>query len=54
MQDIAVEMTSGTLAIAVFGVIFCLMQTRYSRVSRSFAAFLAVIALNNAPTHSPN
>ncbi len=50
MDKILIEMTSiGTLAIAVFGTVFCLMQTRYSRVSRSFAAFLAIVAVNNAP-----
>ncbi|APX10703.1 helix-turn-helix domain-containing protein [Tateyamaria omphalii] len=50
MDDILVEMTSlGSVAIAFFGAAFCLMQTRHSRVSRSFAIFLAAIAVNNLP-----
>lgn len=50
MDDIVIEMTSlGSAAIATFGAVFCLMQTRHSRVSRSFAIFLTAIALNNIP-----
>lgn len=50
MDDILVEMTSlGSVAVAFFGAAFCLMQTRHSRVSRSFAIFLTAIAVNNIP-----
>ncbi len=50
MEDIIVELTSTTsFAIAMFGATFCLMQTKYSAVSRAFAAFLGVVALNNFP-----
>ncbi|MGH1414576.1 MAG: helix-turn-helix domain-containing protein [Pelagimonas sp.] len=50
MDKILLEMISiATLAITVFGVAFCLLQTQYSRVSQSFAAFLAAIAVNNLP-----
>lgn len=50
MDDAIVEMTStGTLAIAVFGAVFSMMQTKYSPVSRSFAVFLAAVAVNNLP-----
>lgn len=45
-----IEMTSfGTVVIAVFGAVFCLMQTRFGRLRRSFATFLATVALNNLP-----
>ncbi len=50
MDNIIVESTStATIAIALFGIVFCLMQTEYSRVSRSFAAFLAAVVVNNLP-----
>lgn len=50
MDSILIEMTGlGSVAIAIFGAAFCLMQTRHSRVSRSFAIFLAAIAVNNLP-----
>ncbi|WP_299046585.1 AraC family transcriptional regulator [uncultured Tateyamaria sp.] len=50
MDDVVVELTStGTFAIAAFGAVFCLMQTKYSRINRSFAAFLAAVAMNNLP-----
>ncbi len=50
MDDTLLEMTSlGSVAIAIFGAVFCLMQTRHSRVSRSFAVFLTAIAVNNIP-----
>lgn len=50
MDSILVEMTSlGSVAITVFGAAFCLMQTRHSRVSWSFAIFLMAIAVNNSP-----
>jgi len=36
MDSIILEMTSiGTVAIAVFGAIFCLMQTRFEQMRRS-------------------
>ncbi|WP_415403325.1 helix-turn-helix domain-containing protein [Tateyamaria sp. SN3-11] len=50
MDSILVEMTSlGSVAITIFGAAFCLMQTRHSRVSWSFAIFLMAIAVNNSP-----
>ncbi|WP_306117005.1 MULTISPECIES: AraC family transcriptional regulator [unclassified Roseovarius] len=50
MDSTLIEMTSlGSVAIAMFGAAFCLMQTRHSRVSRSFAIFLTAIAVNNLP-----
>lgn len=50
MDNILIEMTAlGSVAIAIFGAAFCVMQTRHSRVSRSFAIFLAAIAVNNLP-----
>lgn len=53
MEQIIVEMTStATIAIAVFGIVFCITQTKYSRVSESFAAFLAAVAVNNVPEAS--
>lgn len=48
MDDILAEMTSlGSAAIAMFGAAFCLMRTRHSRVTRSFAILLMAIAVNN-------
>ena len=50
MENIILEMTAlGTVAISIFGALFCLMQTRNSRVSKSFAILLAAIAVNNLP-----
>lgn len=50
MDQIILELIStATIAIAVFGIAFCLMQHQYQRVNRSFAAFLGVVALNNLP-----
>ncbi|MGC1505003.1 MAG: AraC family transcriptional regulator [Sulfitobacter sp.] len=50
MDLVIVELAStATLAITLFGIVFCLSQTEYSRVSRSFAVFLGAIALNNVP-----
>lgn len=50
MGQIIIEMTSiATFAIAIFGVAFGLMQSKYSTVNRSFALFLTAIALNNVP-----
>jgi hypothetical protein len=50
MEQIIVEMSStATIAIAVFGIVFCLTQTKYSEVSKSLAAFLAAVAVNNVP-----
>lgn len=50
MGGILGEMASlWSVAIALFGVAYCLMQTQHSRVSQCFAIFLAVIALNNMP-----
>ena len=48
MEQVIVEVTSTvTVAIALFGAVFSLAQTKYSRVSKSFAAFLAAITANN-------
>lgn len=48
MGQAILDMTSSaTFAIAIFGVVFCFIQTKYSRVSKSFAAFLAAVAANN-------
>lgn len=50
MNQILVELIStATIAIALFGVAFSLMQTHYRHVNRSFAAFLACVACNNLP-----
>ncbi|WP_298838269.1 AraC family transcriptional regulator [uncultured Roseobacter sp.] len=50
MDDIIIELTStGTFAIAVFGAVFCLMQTKRSPVASNFSAFLAAVAVNNGP-----
>lgn len=50
MDLIIVEMAStATIAITLFGIAFCLTQTEHSCVSRSFAAFLAAVAVNNVP-----
>lgn len=50
MDQIILELIStATIAIALFGITFCLMQKQYQRVNRSFAAFLFVVALNNLP-----
>ncbi|MFL4471834.1 helix-turn-helix domain-containing protein [Tateyamaria armeniaca] len=50
MDEIIIELAAtGTFAIAVFGAAFSLMHSRASRVSGSFAAFLATVAINNSP-----
>lgn len=50
MDIVILEMTStATIAITLFGIVFCFMQTEYSRVSQSFAVFLVAIAANNTP-----
>lgn len=50
MDQIIVEMAStATIAITLFGIVFCLMQTKHSRVSHSFALFLGSVTLNNIP-----
>ncbi len=50
MDQIIVEwISTATIAIALFGIGFCLMHRQYQRLNRSFAAFLFVVALNNAP-----
>ncbi len=50
MESIITELAAtGTFAIAVFGAVFCLMQSKTSAVTRAFAAFLAIVAINNAP-----
>lgn len=50
MDLIIVELAStATIAITLFGIVFCLTQTEYSRVSRSFATFLAAVTVNNFP-----
>ena len=48
MDIIFVEMIgTATLAITLFGVVFCLTRPQYKPVYRSFALFLSVVALNN-------
>lgn len=50
MDSIIIEMTGiGTFAIAAFGAVFCLMQTQFSHLRKSFAIFLVAIAVNNLP-----
>ncbi|NSX55401.1 helix-turn-helix domain-containing protein [Parasulfitobacter algicola] len=50
MNEIIVELIStATIAIAVLGIAFCLMQTAYRCLNLSFATFLGVVALNNIP-----
>ncbi|MEO9460624.1 MAG: AraC family transcriptional regulator [Lentilitoribacter sp.] len=50
MENFTIEFTSiATLSITVFGIIFCLLQTEFTSVSKSFAAFLLAIAVNNMP-----
>ena len=50
MDQIIVELIStATIAVALFGIAFCLMQRQYQRVNRSFAVFLFIVALNNVP-----
>ena len=50
MDLIIAEMIStATIAIAVFGIVFSLMQTEHARVRQSFAMFLAAVAVNNGP-----
>lgn len=50
MDDIITELAATcTFAIAVFGAVFSLMQSRDRRVSGSFAVFLAAVAINNSP-----
>ena len=50
MENFTIEFTSiATLSITVFGIIFCLLQTEFTNVSKSFAAFLFAIAVNNLP-----
>lgn len=50
MDQIIVEITStATIAITLFGIAFCLTQTKRSHVSRSLAMFLGAVAVNNAP-----
>lgn len=51
MDNILTELiATATLAIALFGVAFCLMQTRFRGLYLSFAAFLLAVGLNNLPT----
>ncbi|WP_298256431.1 AraC family transcriptional regulator [uncultured Litoreibacter sp.] len=51
MDLFIIEMAAtATIAITVFGIAFCLLQTRYCRVNRSLSVFLAAIAVNNVPT----
>lgn len=48
-QIFAEKISTATIAIALFGIVFCLMQTKYTHVSRSFAVFLAAVTINNIP-----
>ena len=50
MDQVIVEITStATIAIAVFGIVFSLLQTEHSYVRRCFAMFLSAVAINNLP-----
>ena len=50
MENFIIEFTSvATLSLTVFGIIFCLLQSEFTNVSKSFAAFLFAIAVNNMP-----
>lgn len=50
MDSFTIEITStATLAITLFGITFCLLHAEFSNVSKSFAAFLFAIAVNNTP-----
>lgn len=50
MDQFILEMAStATISITLFGIVFCLLQAEYSRVSRSFAAFLVAVLVNNIP-----
>ena len=50
MDRIIVEMTStASVAIALFGVVYCFLQSEFSSVSRSFAVFLFAVAVSNLP-----
>ncbi|GEM_PF-543690 len=48
-QIIVVMASTATLAVALFGIAFILTQKVYSRVNRSFAVFLVVVAVNTFP-----
>jgi AraC-like DNA-binding protein len=50
MEEILDELIAvATLGIALFGIVFSLMQRQFQKVYRSFALFLAAVALNNFP-----
>ena len=50
MEKHVIELTAtASIAITVFGIVFCLTQTRHLDVGRSFAAFLAAVTANNIP-----
>lgn len=51
MDSILTELiATATVAIALFGVAFCLMQARFRQVYLSFALFLLAVGVNNLPT----
>lgn len=49
-QNVAEMVETATIAIVLFGIVVCLMQTNHSRVRNSFAIFLAAVAINNFPS----
>ncbi|GGX58608.1 hypothetical protein GCM10007385_29220 [Tateyamaria omphalii] len=50
MDQMFIEMVStATIAIALFGVAFSLLQKKHRNVHRSFAAFLVAVAVANVP-----
>ncbi len=50
MEHIFAELIStATIAIAAFGIAGCFMQRKHLTVTRSFAAFLAAVVVNNIP-----
>lgn len=48
-QNIAEMVSTATIAIGLFGIVVCMMQSKHPRVSQSFALFLAAVAVNNLP-----
>lgn len=50
MEKMVIELTStASIAVTVFGIIYCVTQTKHFFVGRNFAAFLAAVTANNIP-----
>lgn len=43
------KFSTATIVVAVFGIVICILQKHHTRVSLSFAMFLAAVSLNNIP-----